>query len=167
MSATEDRGRLISRAQELHKAVSAYAETLPDDYEPISCPPTLWADIRNSVTFIQIDEDVLCTSVSDVTTWTHRNLTMYLRALEMSAIGLGIIPPKAAEIQWKDRGADEVFRYESDCGNYLIEKCEGGGYKAYYEFSDYHREDPWFRDTLEAAKQACQDHKQNRLEELL
>lgn len=175
MNTAEDRERLISRAQELYKAVLAYTETLPDHYDMAFSEPALWADIRGSNVFIQIDEDVLCTAVSDVTTWTHRNLAMYLRALEMSAIGLGIIPPRAAEIQWSDKSKDpdpEIEfegrkEWESECGYYIIVERRGR-LEAIYEEADYAREcHLGFFDDLAAAKQACQDHKQGRLEGLL
>lgn len=122
------------------------------------------------------DVDEFCVDVNDITATGDDGVPLVFPAAEVAqrwcqdyleARIKEAVELKAAEIRWNDRGADEVFRYESDCGNYLIEKCEGGGFRAYYEFSDYRREDSWFRDTLEEAQKVCQDHKQKQMERYL
>jgi len=83
--------------------------------------------------------------------------------------------PKAAEIQWEEDSyppEPEVNlpcqqEWQSECGFYIVQ-LKGYDYHAVYEEGDYHREaDLGYHPTPEAAKEACQDHKQKRLEDLL
>jgi hypothetical protein len=69
--------------------------------------------------------------------------------------------PRAAEIQWRELITGDAHAGE---GGYLVEQRGSAGWAAYFQSSRF--EDRLYP-TLEAAKQACQDHKQGRLEELL
>jgi hypothetical protein len=69
--------------------------------------------------------------------------------------------PKAAEIQWRE--ANE-FHHVGE--GYSVEKFAELGWAVYFGSDRIHDRSNFFT-TLEAAKQACQDHKQGRLEELL
>lgn len=68
--------------------------------------------------------------------------------------------PRAAEIQWK-----EVNEHHWVGREYSVEYRGSGGWAAYCG-SD-RLGDHYLFPTLAAAKKACQDHKQERLEELL
>ena len=68
--------------------------------------------------------------------------------------------PRAAAIQWREASR---FLWASDSG-YQIDLYPGDGkYHPVFQSGDICSG----LDTLEAAKQACQDHKQSKLEELL
>lgn len=169
---TTDRARLISRLQELYNAFLAYAQTLPDYYDADSDEPTLWADIRRPTRlFIQLDDDILCSANSDVSDWSIRKLAMYAKQLEVAAIGLGIIPPNAAEIQWEEPQIDsETNLHFILGGGYKVEQFMSGG-KIYYRAQFHDR--PWDlgylgqHDSFKDGQAACQSHKQRRLNELL
>lgn len=94
---------------------------------------------------------------------------------EAAARILKLDTPKAAEIQWEEDiyppepevNLPAQQEWQSECGFYIVQ-LKGDDYHAVYEEGDYHREaDLGFHSTPEAAKQACQDHKQRRLEDLL
>lgn len=97
------------------------------------------------------------------------------KTFEAAARILKLDKPKAAEIQWEEDSyppEPEVNlpaqqEWQSECGFYIVQ-LKGDDYHAVYEEGDYHREaDLGYHSTPEAAKQACQDHKQKRLEDLL
>ena len=80
---------------------------------------------------------------------------------EFAARILKLDKPKAAEIQWRELVTGDTYTGDG----YQIEYRGHGGWAAYCgsaRIGDHH-----LFPTLEAAKKACQDHKQNRLEELL
>lgn len=80
---------------------------------------------------------------------------------EIAARILKLDKPRAAEIQWRELITGDAH---AGGGGYLIEQRGAAGWAAYFQGSRF--EDRLYP-SLEAAKKACQDHKQGRLEELL